>query len=73
MGDFGGALIFFVTYLVISFLRSGDFSRLILTIGAAGIMGILVLRFKPYILSRFNAWGHVWEPDFMQWHGIPAD
>ena len=69
MGDFGGALIFFVTYLVISFLRSGDFSRLILTIGAAGIMGILVLRFKPYILSRFNAWGHVWEPDFINGMG----
>ena len=69
MGDFGGALIFFVTYLVISFMRSGDFSRLILTIGAAGIMGILVLRFRPYILSRFKAWGHVWEPDFINGMG----
>ena len=32
-------------------------------------MGILVLRFKPYILSRFNAWGHVWEPDFINGMG----
>ena len=70
MGDFGTALIFFVTYLVISFLRSGDFSRLILTIGAAGIMGIMVLRFKPYIASRFKAWGHVWEPDFVNGMGF---
>ena len=30
MGDFGTAIIFFVTFLVISFLRSGDFSKLIL-------------------------------------------
>lgn len=61
MGDFGTALIFFVTYLVVSFMRSGDFSKLILTVVGAGAMGIMVLRFKPYIASRFATWGHVWE------------
>lgn len=61
MGDFGTAMIFFVTFLVISFLRSGDFSKLALTIGAAGLMGLMVLRFKPYIATRFETWGHVWE------------
>lgn len=61
MGDFGTAIIFFVTFLVISFLRSGDFSKLALTIGAAGLMGLMVLRFKPYIATRFATWGHVWE------------
>lgn len=70
MGDFGTALIFFVTYLVISFLRSGDFSRLVLTLGAAGIMGIMILRFKPYILSRFKAWGHVWEAAYINGMGF---
>lgn len=64
MRDFGTALIFFATYLVVSFLRSGDFSRLILTGGAALFMGLLVLRFMPYIAKRFAAWGHVWEPAF---------
>ena len=49
MGDFGTAMIFFVTFLVISFLRSGDFSKLALIIGAAGLMGLMVLRFRPYI------------------------
>ena len=64
MGDFGTALIFFATYLVVSFLRSGDFSKLLLTVVGAGIMGLMVLRFKPYIASRFKTWGHVWEyPD----------
>ena len=64
MGDFGTALIFFVTYLVVSFLRSGDFSKLVLTVVGAGIMGLMVLRFKPYIMNRFAAWGHVWmDPD----------
>jgi len=61
MGDFGTAMIFFATFLVISFLRSGDFSKLILVVGAAGLMGLMVLRFKPYIASRFDTWGHVWE------------
>ena len=34
MGDFGTALIFFATFLVISFLRSGDFTKLFLVLGA---------------------------------------
>lgn len=61
MGDFGTALIFFVTFVVISFLRSGDFSKLVLILGGAAAAGMMILRFKPYIASRFAAWGHVWE------------
>lgn len=61
MGDFGTALIFFATYLVVSFLRSGDFSRLILTGVGALAMGFIVLEFKPYIADRFAMWGHAWE------------
>ena len=64
MGDFGTALIFFTTYLVVSFLRSGDLSRLLLTGAGALVMGLLVLRFKPYIADRFATWGHAWDdPD----------
>ena len=61
MGDFGTAMIFFATFLVISFLRSGDFTKLFLVLGAAGVMGMMVLRFKPYIADRFSIWGHVWD------------
>lgn len=61
MGDFGTALIFFATYLVVSFLRSGDFSRMMLTGVGALAMGLLVLRFEPYIADRFATWGHAWE------------
>lgn len=61
MGDFGTALIFFVTFLIVSFLRSGDLSRMILTVVGAGLMGLMVLRFKPYIANRFAIWGHVWD------------
>lgn len=61
MGDFGTAAIFFVTYLVISFLRSGEFSKLFLTLGGALGAGLMILRFKPYIAARFETWGHAWE------------
>ncbi|MDO4383290.1 MAG: FtsW/RodA/SpoVE family cell cycle protein [Eubacteriales bacterium] len=61
MGDFGTALIFFVAFLIISFLRSGDLSRMILTVVGAGLMGLMILRFKPYIADRFAIWGHVWD------------
>lgn len=61
MGDFGTAIIFFVTFLIISFLRSGDFSKLVLMVGAAAVGGFMILRFKPYIANRFASWTHVWD------------
>lgn len=61
MGDFGTAIIFFVTFLVISFLRSGDFTKLILIVGVAFVGGLMVLKFKSYIAERFAVWGHVWD------------
>ena len=61
MGDFGTALIFFMTFLLISFMRSGDFETVILAIVAAVFGVSIVLRFKSYVLDRFKAWGHAWE------------
>ncbi len=61
MGDFGAALIFFVTFLVISFMRSGSFATLFLAIGGAVLAVMVVLSAKPYVMNRFATWGHVWE------------
>ena len=61
MGDFGTALIFFVTFLLTAFMRSGDFKTIILAVAAA-IFGVtFVLKFKPYVADRFSGWRHVWE------------
>lgn len=60
MGDFGTAMIFFVSFLVISFLRSGDVTKLTLILGVAFVGGLLVLKFKSYVAARFATWGHVW-------------
>lgn len=61
MGDFGTALIFFMTFLLVAFMRSGDIKTIILAVAAA-IFGVtIVLKFKAYVADRFSGWGHVWE------------
>ena len=61
MNDFGTALIFFVTFLVISFLRSGEFTKLVTIVSVCAVAGLLAIRFVPHIASRFATWGHIWE------------
>ena len=61
INDFGTAIIFFVTFLVTAFMRSGDFATIGLACAGTGFAGVLVLRFKPYALRRFYTWRHVWE------------
>jgi cell division protein FtsW len=61
MSDFGTALVFFVAFLCIAFLRSGDLPFVVMVIAAAGFGGGIILRFKPYIADRFSVWRHVWE------------
>ena len=62
MNDFGTALIFLAAFLVIAYLRSGNFATIALVSSALGIGGITALRFlKPHVLRRFASWRHVWE------------
>ena len=61
MSDFGTALIFFIAFLAIAFLRSGDLPSIAMICAAAAAGCGVVLKFKPYIADRFSAWRHVWE------------
>ena len=61
MGDFGTALVFFVCFLVVSFMRSGSFAAVLLSVTAAALACGIVLTAKPYVARRFAVWGHVWE------------
>ncbi len=61
MSDFGTAVIFFVTFLIIAFMRSGNIKTIILFITAAALGALLIISMKPYILERFSIWGHVWD------------
>ena len=61
MSDFGTAAIFFVTFLVIAYLRSGDWATLALICGGGVFAVLTMLSLKPYILQRFATWGHAWQ------------
>ena len=76
MSDFGTALIFFVTFLVISFMRSGSIATVALAVTGAGMAGFLMLRMKDHVARRFASWGHVWEDvydtGYQQTHALSA-
>ncbi len=61
MNDFGTALIFFVAFLVIAFLRSGSVGTVALAVTALGFAGVIGLKIAPHALRRFSAWRHIWE------------
>ena len=61
MYDFGAALIFFFTFIVIAFMRSGDVRTLVLICMVAVLGAGLILVFRPYVASRFSTYLHVWE------------
>ena len=64
MGDFGTAFVFFATFLVISFMRSGNLATVFLAVSGAALAGFLVLYARPHIAARFATWGHVWETPY---------
>jgi cell division protein FtsW (lipid II flippase) len=61
MSDFGTALIFFVAFLVIAFLRTGDLPSVAMVTAAAAFACLIIVKYKPYIVRRFSVWRHVWE------------
>ncbi len=60
MRDFGTACVFFVTFLIIAFMRSGSLRTISLACSVAVFGAFLILKFKPYVAERFAAWRHVW-------------
>jgi len=64
MNDFGSAAVFFATFLVIAFLRSGDLATIALSLASLGIGGFLALTIRPHVAYRFATWGNVWEDPF---------
>ena len=60
MGDFGTAFVFFSTFLIIAFMRSGSFATVALSIAGAAFASFLAFTFRPYMPSASHL-GHVWE------------
>ena len=62
MRDLGTALIFFFTFVVLAFMRSGDVRTILfLILGAAMLAGLIVLMRSDYIMKRFATYRHVWD------------
>jgi cell division protein FtsW (lipid II flippase) len=61
MKDFGTALIFFVTFIIIAFMRSGDLRTIAMVCTGALLGAMLIIYFKPYVANRFATYRHVWE------------
>lgn len=61
MKDFGTALIFFFTFILIAFMRSGDIRTIFFVCTGALMCAVLVFYFKDHVAARFAAYRHVWE------------
>lgn len=61
MNDFGTALIFFVAFLAIAYMRSGSIGTIGLAITSLGFAGVIGLKIAPHALRRFSIWRHIWE------------
>lgn len=59
--DFGSAMVYFVAFLVIAYLRSGDFATISLICAGTGFAGFMALRLRPHAAARFASWRHIWE------------
>ena len=64
MNDFGTALIFFVAFLVIAYMRSGSVGTVGLACTALGFAGVIAVKIAPHALRRFTIWRHIWEDPF---------
>ena len=66
MNDFGTALIFFVAFLIIAYLRSGSVGTVGLACTALGFAGVIAVKIAPHALRRFQIWRHIWEDPYGQ-------
>lgn len=62
--DFGTALVFFITFLIIAFMNSGDIKTIILAVASAVLGAAIVIKYKSYVTARFSVYRHIWEKDF---------
>ena len=62
MNDFGAALIFFTTFLLVAYMRSGNiFATVAMAVTAVVCAAFAVLKFASHALQRFASWRHIWE------------
>lgn len=61
MRDFGTCSIFFVTVLIILFMRSGNIKVISIITGSVALAAFFVAKYVPYVQRRFANYRHVWD------------
>ena len=64
MNDFGTALIFFIAFLSIAYMRSGSIGTIGLALTSLGFAGVLALKIAPRQQQEFDPRG-IWREDFI--------
>lgn len=65
MRDLGTALIFFFTFVVLGFMRSGDVRTILFVILASAMAAVLVVLVKRnYVMNRFSTYRHIWDSPY---------
>lgn len=72
MKDMGTALVFFITFLIIAFMNSGDIKTVILAIASGGLGAGIYLKYKSYAKARFAVYRHVFDKEFYNGSGFQA-
>ena len=62
--DLGTALIFFVTFLIIAFMNSGDIKTIAAALTGAGMGVTIILKYRAYALRRFSSYRHVFDDPY---------
>ncbi len=62
--DLGTALIFFVTFLILAFMNSGDVKTIAAALTGAGMGAAILLKYRSYAMRRFSSYRHVFEDPY---------
>ncbi len=64
MRDFGTALIFFATFIIIAYMRSGDWKTIAVICVVAVLGAVLIISFKSTVAARFATYRHIWDTPY---------
>lgn len=64
MNDFGTALVFFVAFLIIAYMRSGSVGTIALACTALLFAAVIGLKIAPHALQRLTTWRQIWQDPF---------
>ncbi len=62
--DLGTALIFFVTFLILAFMNSGDVKTIAAALTGAGMGAAILLKYRAYAMRRFSSYRHVFDDPY---------